>query len=139
MAVVSKICAACTGFVLSAAASYAASLGGPDIPQDAAARKELARVLIIDPLDLDQKWADMPAYLKQRIVSEPKEKWGSILLCNFFGFKSGSDEAHKCEADSMANIKNTNSQWAADGTFLGPSKECVARDKRNQYGVLLCD
>ncbi len=117
----------------------AQTLQGPDLPRDPADQKELARVLIADPRDLGDKWSKVPLYLKQRIISEPRETWGSILLCNFFGYKSGSPEAKKCETDSVANIKNQSSQWAEDGTFKGPSKDCIARDKRNQYGVLLCD
>jgi len=91
---------------------------------------------------LPQWWAKAPKYLKDRILAAPSEMWWPIILCNYQGFRpdsNGTDSADKCEKQWYRNSQRGKQQWSADGKFVEPSAECVARNKRSQWGELLCD
>lgn len=92
--------------------------------------------------DLNNWWSRAPDYLRKRVLNSPSEKWWPIILCNFQGFKpEGQDAggADKCEKDAYDNSQHKKSFWSADGVWIGPSEACVKRDKRTQWGELICD
>lgn len=91
---------------------------------------------------LAEWWARAPAYLRKHVLSSPSHMWWPIIECNFFGFRpdvSGPTNSAKCEADLYRNSQRNKSNWAPDGTWLGPSEECRKRDKRSEWGELICD
>ena len=93
-------------------------------------------------LDLPSWWSKAPAYLRHRVLNTPSEKWWFVMLCNFQGFKPEGMEAggaDKCEREAYENSQRKKSSWSADGQWIGPSEECRKRDKRSQWGELICD
>jgi hypothetical protein len=93
-------------------------------------------------LDLPKWWSKAPGYLRQRILNTPSEKWWFVILCNFQGFKPEGMEAggaDRCEREAYEASQHKKGSWSADGQWLGPSEECRKRDKRSQWGELICD
>jgi hypothetical protein len=91
---------------------------------------------------VEQWWSRAPNYLRQRVLNAPSQMWWPILLCNFMGFKPEGMEAggaEKCEQDWYRNSQRGRKNWSADGQWVGPSEECRKRDKRSQWGELICD
>lgn len=87
-------------------------------------------------------WARAPGYLRKRILSASSDMWWPIILCNYLGFKPEGmppGGAEKCEQDAYRSMQRGKNSWAADGTWVGPSEECRKRDKRTQWGELICD
>jgi hypothetical protein len=87
-------------------------------------------------------WAKAPKYLKDRILAAPSDMWWPIILCNYQGFRPESnaqDSADVCEKQWYRNSQRGKQQWSPDGKFVEPSDACVKRNKRSQYGELLCD
>jgi hypothetical protein len=87
-------------------------------------------------------WSKAPDYLKKRILASRSDMWWPIIQCNYMGFKpEGMDVggAEKCEKDAYKSIQRGKSFWSADGQWIGPSEECRKRDKRTQWGELICD
>ena len=87
-------------------------------------------------------WAKAPKYLKDRILNAPSDMWWPIILCNYQGFRPeshGTDSAEKCEKDWYRNSQRGKQQWSADGTYVEPSEACIKRNKRSQWGELICD
>ena len=92
--------------------------------------------------NLPDWWARAPEYLKKRILSHWSYMWWPIILCNYMGFKPEGmppGGAEKCEQDSYKASQRGKSMWTEDGRWIGPSEECKKRDKRTQYGELVCD
>ncbi len=86
-------------------------------------------------------WRGAPEALKQRILATPKEERWPIVLCNYLGFDNeavASATPERCETKVPADIDRGNASWSADGQWVGPSDECRARNKRNEYGQLIC-
>jgi hypothetical protein len=93
-------------------------------------------------MDMAKWWARAPAYLRQRVLNSPSEMWWPIIMCNFQGFKPGgvgNESAEKCEREAYAGAQRVKKSWSPDGQWIGPSEECVKRDKRSQWGELICD
>lgn len=87
-------------------------------------------------------WARAPEYLKRRILTAPSYMWWPIILCNYMGYKPGAGPAldpEKCEQDAYKGTQRGKSMWTSDGRWVGPSEECRKRDKRTQWGELICD
>ncbi len=86
-------------------------------------------------------WRKAPADLKARIMAAPREKRWPIILCNFLGFTigtTGRTDPELCEGRVYADILRGQESWSADGKWVGPSEQCRARNKRNEYGQLIC-
>ena len=91
---------------------------------------------------LAEWWARAPGYLRKHVLSSPSYMWWPIIECNFFGFRpdvTGPTNSAKCEQDLYQASQRNKSNWAPDGTWLGPSEECRKRDKRSEWGELICD
>ncbi|HAH10419.1 MAG TPA: hypothetical protein DCL54_07085 [Alphaproteobacteria bacterium] len=89
-------------------------------------------------------WGRAPKYLKDRIKSIPSERWWAVIVCNIQGYSKLEDggyapRAIKCEDEFMASQKRGAKSWSADGKWVGPSEACIKRDKRSQWGELVCD
>jgi len=87
-------------------------------------------------------WARAPEYLRKHVLSSPSDRWASIIKCNYFGFRpdvQGPLNSQKCEDEDYAGIQRGKKMWSADGQWVGPSEDCVKRDKRTKYGELVCD
>jgi len=86
-------------------------------------------------------WRKAPDDLKARIMAAPKEKRWPIILCNFLGFNigtTGRTDPDFCEGRVYADIMRGQESWSSDGKWVGPSEQCRARNKRNEYGQLIC-
>jgi hypothetical protein len=91
---------------------------------------------------LAEWWARAPDYLRRHVLNSPSDRWWHIILCNFMGFRpdaTGALNSKKCEDDSYRASLRNKSNWAPDGTWLGPSEECRKRNKRSEWGELICD
>ncbi len=91
---------------------------------------------------LPEWWAKAPEYLKQRVLAAPSRMWWPIVLCNYMGFKPGGtgfESAEACEKSAYDASQRGKNSWSTDGQWVGPSDECVKRDKRSKWGELVCD
>lgn len=92
--------------------------------------------------NLNTWWARAPGYLRQRILSHWSYMWWPIILCNYMGFKPAGmppGGAEKCEQDAYRASQRGRSSWNEKGEWVGPSEECKKRDKRTEWGELICD
>jgi hypothetical protein len=92
--------------------------------------------------NLPRWWAKAPQYLKDRILAARSDMWWPIILCNYQGFRPesrGADSADKCEQDWYKNSQRGKHQWSPDGRYVEPSDACIKRNKRTQWGELICD
>jgi hypothetical protein len=92
--------------------------------------------------NLAKWWAKAPPYLKARILAAPSDRWWPIILCNYQGFKpesNGADSAATCENNWYKNSQRGKQQWSADGHYIEPTQACLSRNKRTQWGELICD
>jgi hypothetical protein len=92
--------------------------------------------------NLPKWWGLAPEYLKKHILNAHSERWPSIIMCNYFGFRpdvQGALNSAKCEEEHFQASQRGKKNWSADGQWVGPSEACVKRNKRSQYGELLCD
>ncbi len=92
--------------------------------------------------NLPKWWAKAPKYLKDRILAAPSDMWWPIILCNYQGFRPEShsqDSADKCEKEWYRSSERGKQRWTADGRYVEPSAACLARNKRTEYGELVCD
>lgn len=91
---------------------------------------------------LPEWWARAPDYLRKHVLNSPSDMWWPIIECNFFGFRpdvSGALNSAKCEQDLYKSSQRNKSNWGPDGQWLGPSEECKKRNKRSEWGELICD
>lgn len=87
-------------------------------------------------------WPRAPDYLRKRVLNARSEMWWPIILCNFQGFTPDGmapGGAEKCEQEAYKSSQRGRSFWSEDGQWIGPSEECKKRDKRTQWGELICD
>lgn len=87
-------------------------------------------------------WAKCPQYLRDRILSIHSTRWLAVIICNIQGH-SGSGrygpEAIACEDEYVRQQARGSEMWTKDGQWVGPSEACRARNKRSQWGELICD
>ena len=91
---------------------------------------------------LPEWWVRAPDYLREHVLSSPSDMWWPIIECNFMGFRPdavGALNSKKCEQDAYRAIQRGKSMWNEDGSWRGPSEECKKRDKRTEWGELICD
>ena len=87
-------------------------------------------------------WAKAPDDLRKHVLNSPSDRWYSIIKCNYFGFRpdvSGPMNSAKCEEEDYQGVQRGRKSWSSDGQWVGPSEECIKRDKRSKYGELVCD
>lgn len=136
--------ALCLSIVLGFAAPASAEVvdKGPPYTNDQFVEISKERVPDSFKYNLDEWWAKAPGYLKQRILAARSEMWWAIILCNYQGFApgaSGRESAETCEKNWYKNSQRGKSFWSPTGEFVGPGEACIKRDKRTQYGELICD
>lgn len=87
-------------------------------------------------------WARCPDYLRQRILSIHSTRWLAVIICNIQGYSGDGrygPEAIACEDQYMRQQARGAEMWTKDGQWVGPSEACRARNKRSQWGELICD
>lgn len=91
---------------------------------------------------LPEWWARAPDYLRKHVLNSRSEMWWPIIECNFFGFRpdvAGPVNSKKCETDLYNASQRGKDNWSPDGQWIEPSDACRKRDKRSEWGELLCD
>lgn len=86
----------------------------------------------------DDWWGRMPDYFKQSLFESKFENWREVIYCDYLGFRAGTPQSDACVAERTESWQQNASQWNADGSFRGPSEECVARGRTDQFGRLVC-
>jgi hypothetical protein len=131
----------CLPFTLSAAADAIVDKGPPytDAEFIALAPDRM-------PVDFHRRvaewWVRAPDYLRKHVLSSPSAMWWPIIECNFMGFRAdmqGPMNSAKCEQDAYRASQRGKSMWSEDGQWIGPSEACKKRDKRTEWGELICD
>ena len=92
--------------------------------------------------NLPKWWSQAPDYLKKHILTSHSERWPSIIMCNYFGFRpdaAGALNSNKCEEEHYQASQQGKKNWTPDGQWVDPSPECIKRNKRTKYGELVCD
>jgi hypothetical protein len=89
-------------------------------------------------------WAKAPRYIKDRIKSVPSERWWAVIICNIQGHSRIEDGGYtqagiKCENEFLESQRRGAKSWSPDGQWVGPSEACRKRDKRSEWGELICD
>jgi len=84
-------------------------------------------------------WSAAPSSMRAELTSLPLGKWGPTVLCDFLGFRIGTEEGRDCRETKYEARMASADQWNADGTYKGPSEECLARNKTDKWGRLICD
>ena len=135
----------CLVFATLSSAAFAAAYPvdrGPPYTSEQFLELSATRVPVEMRKTLPEWWARAPEYLRKRLLASPSDRWWPIILCNYFGFKPegmGVGGADKCEREAYQGTQRGKSFWTEDGRWIGPSEECKKRDKRTQYGELICD
>jgi len=83
-------------------------------------------------------WQRMPRYFKESLYEGRFEDWRAIIYCDFLGFRAGTEQSDTCVAMRNKSWQQNASQWNADGSFRGPSPECIARNRTDEFGRLIC-
>ncbi len=136
------VCAIAFTIVLAGPAAAAVVDKGPPYTEQQFLELSADRVPDSFKSQLASWWARAPAYLKRRILNAPSDMWWPIILCNYLGYKPDAGPAldpTKCEQDAYRGTQRGKSMWTKDGQWIGPSEECKKRDKRTQWGELICD
>jgi hypothetical protein len=139
----SLICLAfVVGFLAVKDASAAVADNGPPYTEAQFLEISKDRLPIEFRRNLNDWWAKAPDYLRKRILNAPSQMWWHIILCNYMGFKPAGmppGGADKCEQDSYRASQRGRNNWNEKGEWVGPSEECKKRDKRTEWGELICD
>ena len=83
-------------------------------------------------------WRKMPSYFKESLYEARFEEWRAVIYCDFLGFRAGTPQSDKCVEMRNKSWQQNATQWNADGTFRGPSEECIARNETDEFGRLIC-
>lgn len=86
----------------------------------------------------DSWWGRMPGYFKDSLHAAKFENWREVIYCDYLGFRAGTPQSDSCVAERTESWQQNASQWNADGSFRGPSPECVSRGRLDEFGRLVC-
>jgi len=84
-------------------------------------------------------WAKQPDRIKNRLRQEPLEMWRPVILCSYQGFDMTKPDGQACEKEAYDRRYKRGNMWGEGNQFVGPSDDCLKRNKRTQYGELICD
>ena len=133
----------CVGIALSAVtASAKVPDPGPPYTEEQFLAISQERMPFELRANLPKWWSQAPDYLKKHILTSHSERWPSIIMCNYFGFRpdaAGALNSNKCEEEHYQASQQGKKNWTADGQWVDPSPECLKRNKRTKYGELVCD
>jgi hypothetical protein len=75
------------------------------------------------------------------VLNTQSERWWFVILCNFKALsrKASSRRRRQVREDAYENSQHKKNSWSPDGQWIGPSEACVKRDKRTEWGELICD
>lgn len=133
----------CVGIALSAVtASAKVPDPGPPYTEEQFLAISQERMPFELRANLPKWWSQAPDYLKKHILTSHSERWPSIIMCNYFGFRpdaAGALNSNKCEEEHYQASQQGKKNWTPDGQWVDPSPECIKRNKRTKYGELVCD
>ena len=133
----------CVGIALSAVtASAKVPDPGPPYTEEQFLAISQERMPFELRANLPKWWSQAPDYLKKHILTSHSERWPSIIMCNYFGFRpdaAGALNSNKCEDEHYQASQQGKKNWTPDGQWVDPSPECIKRNKRTKYGELVCD
>ena len=133
----------CVGIALSAVtASAKVPDPGPPYTEEQFLAISQERMPFELRANLPKWWSQAPDYLKKHILTSHSERWPSIIMCNYFGFRpdaAGALNSNKCEVEHYQASQQGKKNWTPDGQWVDPSPECIKRNKRTKYGELVCD
>lgn len=84
-------------------------------------------------------WSKAPEKLRSKLEGSELNRWGSIVICDYLGFRVGTQEGETCAQDRYEKRMATADQWGPNGEYVGPSQECIARNKTDKWGRLICE
>lgn len=84
-------------------------------------------------------WAGAPTKMKSELTGLPLGKWRPTVLCDYLGFRLGTPEGVECREREYRERMAAADQWNADGSYKGPSEECLARNKTDKWGRIICN
>lgn len=84
-------------------------------------------------------WSQAPQSMKAELTAQPLEKWRPTVICDVLGFRIGTSEGGECREKKYQERMASADQWNADGSFKGPSEACLARNKTDKWGRLICN
>lgn len=131
-----------TVLVLPLAANAKVADPGPPYTEDQFIAISQERLPYELRTNLPKWWSQAPDYLKKHILTTDSQRWPSIIMCNYFGFRpdqGGAMNSAKCEEEHFQASQRGRKNWTDDGQWVGPSEDCIKRNKRSKYGELLCD
>ena len=133
----------CVGIALSAVtASAKVPDPGPPYTEEQFLAISQERMPFELRANLPKWWSQAPDYLKKHILTSHSERWPSIIMCNYFGFRpdaAGALNSNKCEEEHYQASQQGKKNWTPDGQWVDPSPECIKRNKRTKDGELVCD
>jgi hypothetical protein len=143
-----KIFAAIALFLfVNGAPISAASIADPGPPYTNEQFLEISRQRISNEPFLEilpSWWSRAPDYLRNRILNIHSTRWWSVIICNIQGQSKLEDggytaKAIQCEDEFLKAQARGKNSWTGDGRWIGPSEDCRRRDKRSEWGELICD
>ncbi len=84
-------------------------------------------------------WSQAPQSMKAELTAQPLEKWRPTVICDVLGFRIGTSEGAECREKKYQERMASADQWNPDGSYKGPSEACLARNKTDKWGRLVCD
>lgn len=137
-----SVCAAPAAFVVVVAAVvvFTGVMGVPakaqSYPYPVA---DIATELGMTQERFERWWSQAPQSMKSELTGQPLDRWGPTVICDVLGFRIGTSEGSECREKKYKDRMASADQWNADGTFKGPSEACLARNKTDKWGRLICD
>lgn len=128
------------GFVAGSLAGLAMLAGLPAAAQSYPyAAADIATELGMTVERFEDWWSKAPSRMRDHLAGQPLAKWGPTVICDYLGYRYGTPAGDACRDERYADRMATADRWNADGTYRGPSEECLARNKTDQWGRLICD
>lgn len=100
---------------------------------------DMAQEMSMPEERFERWWSQAPEYMRTELKAQPLGKWRPTVLCDYLGFRVGTAEGVDCREKKYKARMASADQWSPDGTYLGPSAECVARNKTDKWGRLVCE
>ncbi len=87
---------------------------------------------------IDRWWSRMPSYFKESLMDAPFEEWREVIYCDYLGFRAGTPQGAECVKMRNESWQRNANQWNSDGSYRGPSEECIKRNNTDKFGRLVC-
>jgi|UPI0004009611 hypothetical protein len=101
--------------------------------------EDIATEMTIPADRFEDWWSKAPEKMKTELRGLPLAKWRPTVLCDYLGFRMGTPEGVECREREYRERMASADQWNPDGSYRGPSEECLARNKTDKWGRLICN